>query len=294
MKRILFGLLAVMLAVQGFAQTDTTKKADGVDTIHVGNFIIIQRNKDRNSGSSNYDSGYGYRNYNNININLFRNNHRNYHGNVSTNWFIFDLGFANWNDKTAYGTQEVNDFLKTPAGGAPFTKSDLKLLTVKSTNVNIWFFMQKLNITSHVLNLKYGLGLEMFNFRYDNNITYHKDPVYIFRDSVDFRKNKLYAGYLTVPLMLNINTTPGKRRGFSFSGGISAGYRVGTHTKQKSSERGKVKQSGDFDLDPWRIAYIAELGIGPIRLYGSYSVNPLQQDAVKQYPYAVGIRFSNW
>lgn len=282
-----------MLAMQGFAQTDSTKKEDKVDTIHVGNFIIIQRNKDRNSGSS-YDSSWGNNRYNNVNINLFRNNNRKYHGNVSTNWFIFDLGFANWNDKTNYGTAEVNDFLKTPNGGAPFTKSDLKLVTVKSSNVNIWFFMQKLNITSHVLNLKYGLGLEMFNFRYDNNITYHKDPTYIFRDSVDFSKNKLYAGYLTVPLMLNINTTPNKHRGFSFSAGISAGYRVGSHTKQKSSERGKVKQSGDFDLDPWRIAYIAELGVGPVRLYGSYSVNPLQQDAVKQYPYAVGIRFSNW
>lgn len=289
MKRFLAGMVAVMLAVQGFAQTDTTKK-DGVDTIHVGNFVIIQRNKDRNRDT-------GYNNYNNnsynVNINLFKRNHRTYHSNLSTNWFIFDLGFANWNDRTAYGTPEANAFLKAN-GGADFSKSDLKLVTAKSTNVNIWFFMQKLNITKHVLNLKYGLGLEMFNFRYDNNISYHKDPLYIFRDTVSFSKNKLYAGYLTVPLMLNVNTTPGKRRGFSFSGGISAGYRVGSHTKQKSNARGKDKQSGDFDLDPWRIAYIAELGIGPVRLYGSYSVNPLQQDAVKQYPYAVGIRFSNW
>jgi len=283
-----------MLALQGFAQTDTTKN-DGIDTIHVGNFIIIQRNKDkRNSGSGN-DSNYNYNDHNyNFNINLFgSNNSRSYHTNVSTNWFIFDLGFANWNDKTAYGSAEANAFLHGGTGGN-FTKSDLKLITTKSTNVNIWFFMQKLNITKHVVNLKYGLGLEMFNFRYDNNITYNKEPLYIWRDTVNFKKDKLYAGYLTVPLMLNFNATPSKKRGFSFSGGISAGYRVGSHTKQKSSERGKVKQSGDFDLDPWRIAYIAELGIGPIRLYGSYSVNPLQQDAVKQYPYAVGIRFSNW
>ena len=154
--------------------------------------------------------------------------------------------------------------------------------------------MQKLNLTHHVVNLKYGLGLEMYNFRYENNISYSKNPVYIFRDTVNFSKDKVYASYLTVPLMLNINATPDRKRGFSFSAGFSAGYRVGTHTKQKSSARGKQKLAGDFDLDPWRLAYIAELGIGPIRLYGSYSINALQQDAVVQYPYAVGIRFSNW
>jgi len=282
-----------MLALQSFAQTDSTKK-DATDTIHVGNFIIIQRNRDRNNSSNSHDSNYNYSTYNGFNINLFRNNHsRSYHSNLSTNWFICDVGFANWNDRTVYGTDAANAFLHA-GSGAPFTKADLKLVTAKSTNINIWFFMQKLNIIQHVVNLKYGLGLEMFNFRYENNITYNKNPVFLYRDETDFTKDKLYAGYITVPLMLNINTTPAKRRGFSFSGGVSAGYRVGSHTKQKSSEHGKVKQASDFDLDPWRLAYIAELGIGPIRLYGSYSVNPLQQDAVKQYPYAVGIRFSNW
>jgi len=290
MNRILLGMVAILLTLQGIAQTDTTAKKDQVDTIHVGNFVIIQRNKDRNYSS---DTNYNNRNYS-FDINLFGNNRvRNYHSNISTNWFIFDVGFANWRDKTAYGSAEVNNFLR-PGTGAPFTKSDLKLITAKSTNVNVWIFMQKLNIAKHVLNLKYGLGLEMYNYRYDNNITYNKNPVYIFRDSVNFSKNKLYVGYLTVPFMLNINATPQKKRGFSISTGVSAGYRVGTHTKQKSSERGKDKLSGDFDLDPWRFSYIAELGIGPVRVYGSYSINALQQDAVKQYPYAVGIRFSNW
>lgn len=287
-------MVAVMLALQGFAQTDTTNNDNKVDTVHVGNFIIIQRNKDKKYGA---DSSYNDWNDHtwNVNLNLFRNRNRSrtYHSNISTNWFIFDLGFANWRDNTAYGTAEANAFLHA-GSGQPFTKSDLKLVTAKSTNVNIWFFMQKLNVTKHVLNLKYGLGLEMYNFRYENNILYNKNPVYLYRSDNDFSKDKLYAGYLTVPLMVNINATPQKKRGFSFSAGVSAGYRVGSHTKTKGGGVGKTKSSGDFDLDPWRFAYIAELGIGPIRLYGSYSINALQQDAVVQYPYAVGIRFSNW
>ncbi len=292
MKRLLAGMVAVLLTLQGIAQTDTTKKEEP-DTIHVGNFIIIQKNK----GKSSYDSSYKY-NYDDhhysLDFNIFgrRDRNRN-HSNVSTNWVIFDLGFANWVDNTAYGSAAANSFLH-PGTGAPFTKSDLSLITTKSTNVNIWVFMQKLNITHHVLNLKYGAGFEMFNFRYQNNISYNKSPVYIYRDDVNFYKDKLYAGYVTVPLMLNVDATPNRKRGFSFSTGVSAGYLIGDHTKQKSSARGKQKLDGNFDLAPFRLAYIAELGIGPIRLYGSYSINALQQDAVVQYPYAVGIRFSNW
>src|SRR4051812_28695498 len=118
MKRFLVSMVAVMLALQGFAQTDTTKK-DEVDTIRVGNFIIIQKNKDRRYGS---DSSNNWNDHNyNFNINLFGNNRsRSYHNNVSTNWFIFDLGFANWRDKTAYGTAEANAFLHAD-GGADFT-----------------------------------------------------------------------------------------------------------------------------------------------------------------------------
>lgn len=290
MKRLLAGMVALSLTLQGIAQTDSTKK-DAPDTIHVGNFIIIQKNK----GNNNYDTGYNHndRHYS-FDVNLFSKRNKNrVHSNISTNWFIFDLGFANWRDNTAYGTPAVNNFLHAGTG-APFTKSDLSLITNKSSNVNIWLFMQKLNITHHVLNLKYGLGLEMYNFRYENNISYNKNPVYLYRDTPDFSKNKLYVGYLTAPLMININATPDRKRGFSFSTGVSAGYRIGSHTKQISRERGKQKLGGDFDLDPWRFAYIAELGIGPIRLYGSYSINALQTDAVVQYPYTVGLRFSNW
>jgi hypothetical protein len=118
----------------------------------------------------------------------------------------------------------------------------------------------------------------------------------VFNDSISFSKNKLYVEYLTVPFMLNINTTPDTRKGLSFSAGVSAGYLLGSRNKQVSSERGKQKYRGDFNFEPWRFAAIGEIGLGPVRLYGTYSLNRLQKDIthVEQYPYAVGIRFSNW
>lgn len=282
MKRITMLVAAIMVAGAGFAQTDSTTQQ--TDTIKVGKFIIIKKNKGTTNQTGNDRT---------TTIEIDKRPRKP--GHISTNWWIFDLGFANVKDETAYGSVAANNYLRAPVG-RPFTKDDLKLRAGKTSNVNIWIFMQKLNLTKGVANLKYGLGLEMFNFRYENNISYIKNPTptTIVRDSVDFSKNKLYAGYLTVPFMLNINTSPGRKKGLSFSAGISAGYLVGSHTKQISKERGKTKTKGELDLEQFRIAYIGELGLGPVRLFGSYSATKLHEKGLTQYPYSLGIRFSNW
>lgn len=276
MKSIYLTLAALLVAGAGFAQTDSTK--NDVDTIKVGGIIIIKKNKDVGTGTE-------------VKIGKVVKKPSN----LSTNWWIFDFGFANVNDETKYGSAHAAQYLRTiRPGEAAFTKDDMKLRAGKSSNVNLWIVMQKLNIAKGYVNLKYGVGLEMFNFRYENNISYHKNPSYIFRDSVNFSKNKLYAGYVSVPLMLNFNTNPGRKKGLSISAGVSAGYLIASRNKQVSAERGKVKVKDDFDLEKFRLAYIGELGIGPVRLYGSYSMRPMHQKGLDQNPYAVGIRFSNW
>lgn len=289
MKHLACLTAALLVAGTIFAQTDST--VTNSDTVKVGNFIIIKKNKGAGSSETvikNPEKSFEYK--------IERRSRRR--SNISTNWFIFDLGFANYRDQTDYTAAQAGGYLKVlrPADGA-VNQNTTTLNTGKSSNVNIWFFMQKLNVIKHVVNLKYGLGLEMYNFRYDSKISFRRDPTpYAFNDSISFSKNKLYVEYLTVPFMLNFNTTPDSRRGLSFSAGVSAGYRTNSRNKQISSERGKQKTSGDFNFEPWRLAAIGEIGLGPVRLYGSYSLNRLQKDItrVEQYPYAVGIRFSNW
>ena len=135
---------------------------------------------------------------------------------------IIDLGFANYNDQTDYG--QAGSFLVNRPGFPAINGSDFKLRTGKSVNVNIWFFMQTLHLVKENVNLKYGLGLELNNYRYRSAISYKENgPVpysngsitnapFVFRDSISFSKNKLAADYLTVPLMLNFasNAKTGK------------------------------------------------------------------------------------
>lgn len=257
---------------------DSTKNV--ADTIRVGNFIIIKKHNDGE-------------NKNATQIKVEKRPRKP--SKLSTNWWILDIGFANLHDETNYGSTAAATYLKTiRPGEKSFTSEDLKLRTGKTSNVNLWIVMQRLNLAKGYVNLKYGVGLEMFNFRYENNISYHKSPSYIFRDSVAFSKNKLYASYLSVPVMLNFNTNPGRKKGLSLSAGVSAGYLIGSRNKQISNERGKDKIKGDFDLEQFRLAYIGELGLGPIRLFGSYSMRPLHDHGLKQYPYSFGIRLSNW
>jgi hypothetical protein len=276
MKRIYLMMTALLAVGSTFAQTDSTKQK--ADTIRVGNFIIIKKEKGNSTSKE---------------VIVEKKPLKKPTG-ISTNWWIVDIGFANVNDKTDYNSAAAKDYLHAAPGKPSFTKEDLKLRSSKSSNVNIWVLMQRLNMAKGYVNLKYGVGVEMFNFRYENNISYHKSPAYIFRDSVNFSKNKLYAAYATVPLMLNINTSPGRKKGLSFSAGVSAGYLIGSKNKQISAERGKEKIRGDFDLEKFRLAYVGELGIGPIRLFGSYSMRPLHEHGLEQYPYSLGIRLSNW
>lgn len=281
-------LAGLVIALAGFAQTDSTRNTTDTvrnntdtvrsraDTLVVGNFIIIKRSRDNRTTRTTIEK----RPYKPTKL--------------KTNWWIFDLGFANINDKTDYAGVEAQSYLKTiRAGDKPLTKDDLKLRSAKSSNVNIWVVMQRLNVAKGYVNIKYGLGLEMFNFRYESNISYNKNPAFIYRDTINFSKNKLYAAYATIPFMININTNPGNK-GLTFSAGASAGYLIGSHNKQVSTERGKVKTKGDLGLEKFRLAYIGELGIGPIHLFGSYSVHRLHESGLDQYPYSIGIRFSSF
>lgn len=212
---------------------------------------------------------------------------------ISTNWFVFDIGFAGVNDQTDYSSIEAQNFLK-PSSFVPNREGNYSLRTTRVSNFNLWFFMQRLSLVKSVLNLKYGLGIESNNYFYKTGITYVDGPeVYTTDKGNIFSKNKLVANYLTVPLMVNINTNPTKgKKGFQISAGVSGGYLIGARQKQKSAS-GMDKNKTDFNLEQFKLAYVGELGLGPVKLYGSYSMTPLHKYGLNQLPYTVGVRFSN-
>lgn len=275
-----------------FSQTDTSKNAKP-DTIRIGGMVIIKKESP--------DDG---RNRTSV---TFGNSRRRKNSNVSTSETIIDIGFANWSDKTDYAAATAGNYLVNKPGSPALGADDLKLRTGKSSNVNIWFVMQRINLIKHYVHLKYGIGLELNNYRFKTALSLKEaspNPYlasqnighpYIFRDSISFSKNKLAADYVTIPFMLNLRSNPNSSsKGLSVSAGVSIGYLYSTRNKQISGERGKRKNKGDYDLEKWKFSYIGELGLGPVRLYGSYSPNSIFEKGFKIMPYNVGVRLSNW
>ena len=274
MRKMYLLLGGLCLAVSSMAQTDTTVKPKTDDTLHVGNMIIIKKGGTKGDDTEVKSSNGKH--------------HKN--PNLSTNWIILDLGFSNYIDNTNYAGAPAQAF-------APGSNENwFNLRTGKSVNVNIWLFMQRLNLVEHVLNLKYGIGIELNNYRYEENIRYAKNPPMVYKDIIEYSKNKLAADYVTVPLMLNFNFTPNNsnNKSFGLSVGASAGYLYSSRQKYISDETGKEKTKGDLGLEPFKISYIAEVQLGPIKLYGSLATKTMFENGLDQKPYNVGIRLSNW
>lgn len=256
------------------------------DTVKVGRLKIINKSEGKTSfGQSNWESLLDG-DFKKTKISIERGPKKLKP--ITTNWWIFDLGFANLVDNTIQNST-VSTLPKS---------TDLKLNNVKSSNVNIWIVQQKLNLYKHYWNLKYGVGIEMYNFRFENPISFSNTPGnYTYFDVVDFKKNKLFVEYLTVPVLLNYHSNPQNRKSFYASIGMSAGYLIQSHTKQISDERGKKKVNGNFNLNNFKLATIGELGIGSIRLYGSYSRTNMFDEKLTNFdmnPFAIGLRFSKF
>lgn len=274
MKRILTLCAAFGFITASFAQTDTTGKQNvppAEDTIRIGGMIII-----RKPGSKDEEKKPGI-------LKIKDRKHSEKPSNLSTNWWIVDLGFNNYTDKSVY-----------PNSIASVTKADMKLKAGKSRNLNVWFFMQKLNIAKHAVNLKYGLGLELNNYFFENEkVVFTKNPTKITVGTTEFKKVKLAADYLTVPMMLNFNFTPKREKGFGFSAGMSAGYLYSARYKTKDGSKVE-KVKSDFDLNRFKLSYIGELSLGPVKLYGSMATKNMWEKGLDMTPYNFGFRLSKW
>jgi len=302
-QKILLTILIMILAMGStFAQHES------IDTIQIKGLVIV-KGKDARGKSifkAYQDTGYA---------------RQKLKKNLHTKWLVFDVGFNNYRDRSNYPgamimslyPQNQQQYLQPSesnfdySGAAlnkfaprnasqPLTPSEFKLITGKSINFNIWVLMQRLNIHKHKLNLIYALGVEMNNYRFARNITYVAGyPTTIIRDTVGFSKNKLFAQYLTIPVMLNFNSNPARPgRSFELSLGLSGGYLLKSRTKQVSEERGKVRHTDDFSLNKWRLGLTGELAYGPIKLYSNFALTPLHDYGLEQYPFSVGFRFNGF
>lgn len=282
MKKTFFLAAFTMAALSGFAQDTTTvtiskssdtSKSSTADTIKIGSMVIIKKGEFPGD-----DTHFEWKHS--------KNNR------LQTSWLLLDLGYSNFNDMTDYSSEELLDF----TGGVPFTENDFTLRNGKSTSINVWLFRQRYGLTrNNAFNLTYGFVIETNNFRFENNPSFKKGgPPFVIHDTIEFDKNKLAASYFTIPVMIGFKTNPKSNNSFNVNAGVSVGYLYSSRNKQISDERGKQKIKGNFNMEPWKVQVIAEMGLNWIKLFGAYSPTSMFKSGLDLRPYSVGLRLGGW
>lgn len=185
---------------------------------------------------------------------------------VRYSYFNMDLGFN--------ALLENNSFTLS-AKNAPLLEMDRG----KSGNFSLYLVSSKVSLYKNYINFIYRIGFDYNNYRFTNDtmklapkmnyVTGITD--YDNSKPVKFTKNKLVSNYLTVPLMLQVQSNPTKKNGgFHLSGGVELGYLIGSHTKQILENGDTRKNYDDFNLQPFRYGWVGRVGYKGFSVYTKY------------------------
>ena len=198
-------------------------------------------------------------------------------------WAGLDFGFAVLLDEN-----QENKFADNP-----YWKND----AAKSQVWNLNILEHKFNFGTPYVGLTTGLGFNFTSVAFKNNyvVQSNADSVFAVMDTVNvFSKNKLKAAYLTVPLMLEFNTSSDEDKSFYLAAGVVGGVRLASKTKRQGEIDGKVvkeKVRAPFNLNPFKLDAAVRFGYGSVGVFANYSLLPLFETGktVELYPLTFGL-----
>ncbi len=206
---------------------------------------------------------------------------------------MMDLGLNVLDDKTNYQSMGVKNYMHVPANQQ--NGSLFNLRQWKSINVNVYPVMCRfrlLKTSGQKIYFSTGLGLQLYNFRYEQPIDYSKNH-YVSLDTISIGKNKLGMDYLNIPLMFTFKSKVGKKDWLVYGAGLTEGYLISSWTKQVSGARGKVKVHDGFDFADFNTCVTAEIGLeDKFRFYASYQLTSMYKNDLDQHPFSFGVRIS--
>ncbi|MFH0893109.1 MAG: DUF2807 domain-containing protein [Bacteroidota bacterium] len=174
----------------------------------------------------------------------------------------------------------------------------LELDYAKSINVNIYVPEVSANLVKDHIRLVSGLGLEINNYRLENNYRLLADSSFScaeFDTIRTYKKNKLNSVYLTVPLLFQFDTRKDKNGNtLHVSLGGYGSVRIAAHTKRMwldNNEVYKPKSHDDYNLSTFRYGLMVRMGYGRWNVYATYALSEFFKSGQgpKLYPFSVGI-----
>lgn len=144
-----------------------------------------------------------------------------------------------------------------------------------------------------------GLGFSFTSYSFKNKTKLNADTSYTvsypYDAAIDYKKNKLRESFVTVPLLLELNTSRRDSRNFHIAAGVIGGLKLGASTKQiltVDNHTYKTIRKDDYNLFPFKLDATVRIGYGPLTLFGTYSLTPLFETGKGPtlYPFTVGVQ----
>ncbi|MBI2257285.1 MAG: outer membrane beta-barrel protein [Flavobacteriia bacterium] len=162
----------------------------------------------------------------------------------------------------------------------------------KSFYWNLNFFDHRFQVYKHVFGITTGLGVNFTQIGIRNNkiLLENSDSLWVVSDTINnYKKNKLRATYLQVPLLFEFNTNSDEDKAFYFAVGAIGGVRVGSALIQKI-DSDKIKVKGDYALNPFKLDATFRMGYGDWGLFANYALLPLFETSKTSvvYPFTFG------
>lgn len=275
MKKItLFVLFAVLGSSVSFGQEEEKKGEPDTTRINLGQteiIIIEKKGKD-----TEVDEGDGIEEENPIPEKPKKEAH----------WAGVDFGFSVLMDQN----------MNTSFTDYPYWKND----PARSQTWNLNLLEHKFNIAKHYMGLTTGLGFSFTSTALRDNylLNYTVDTLNAYIDTVNsYRKNKLKATYLTVPLMLEFNTNENPNKSFYLAAGVVGGVRIASKVKRIGEYDGKEfkeKLKGTYGLNSFKLDAAVRLGYADWGVFANYSLLPLFETdkTTEVYPVTFGLSYN--
>lgn len=198
-------------------------------------------------------------------------------------WAGIDFGF----------TTLMNSSFDNSFSDHPYWKND----PAKSTVWNLNVLEHKFEIAKHYFGVTTGLGFSFSSIGFKDNyvVNHTSDTLNAFIDTLtNYRKNKLSAAYLTVPLLFEFNSNARSSKSFYFAAGVVGGVRIASALKRKGEIAGEKfvqKTKGAQALNAFKLDALVRFGYSHWGVFASYSLLPLfdTDKTIAVYPLSFGL-----
>lgn len=157
--------------------------------------------------------------------------------------------------------------------------NDAKFMSQKANSISFELTPYSYSIgISRRVGFVTALGLEVNNFKFDNNISLgqNENGYVVAKPYETLEKSKLVTAYITLPILFEVQI--GKYSNMFLNFGVIGAWKMQSHTKIKGYTdelNGKYKNKRGLNIRNFRYGYMAQIGYEKVGVFAKYYPDPI-------------------